>query len=163
MAYSGDSTDNSDIDIFGPAETPSAGLNPHVLIQDAPLPPPPAQALIPEKNGGLLANKAIKPGVALKTLADGTQAPVNVATTLTNDQICATLSNAVTKPYEGKDPRHMGKNKLEAGMDALVDKFAQGDKEAAVIIMDRLGGKPAQITKQLTVNTDLSTFLESLK
>lgn len=97
------------------------------------------------------------------TLPDGTLAPVNVANVIGNETLSEVLSMAVTKPYEGKDPKHIGKTKLQAGMDSLVDRFATGDKEAAVIVMDRLGGKPAQVTKNLNVTTDLQGFLENLR
>ena len=99
--------------------------------------------------------------VVLKTLPNGVQVPVNAGNVLTNADLVDSLTHAVTSQYDGSNPRHMGKTKLQAGMDALVDKFAAGDKEAAVIVMERIGGKPTQVTKQLTVNTDLQTFLES--
>lgn len=101
--------------------------------------------------------------LSIKTLEDGTIVPVNKANILPADQLMADLTRSIAATYEGKQQKHQGKTKLVAALDALSDRAADGDKEAIGMIMDRIAGKPAQLTKSVQVNVNMAEFLDQLR
>jgi hypothetical protein len=73
------------------------------------------------------------------------------------------LQTELDMEYTGKDERSIGLTKSQAILRALSDKAADGDLEAARMLLDRIMGKPVQQVQSLNLNTSLKEFLDELR
>lgn len=100
---------------------------------------------------------------------DGVPLPVDSEIHITDKEVVKkVLQAAASLPYEGEggfpglDPELFGHTKLEVAMIRLMRQAAGGDLEAIKIILDRLMGKPEQLSKSLEVKGTYKDFLEVL-
>lgn len=102
---------------------------------------------------------------------DGVPLPVDTDVVVAGDKeiIKKVLEAAVALPYEGEGdafnlwPELFGHTKLEVMMIRLARQAAGGDQDAIKIILDRLMGKPEQLSKSMEVTGTYKEFLELLK
>lgn len=75
------------------------------------------------------------------------------------DLLHNTMQQQLLKPYEGPDPNKQGLTKLEAGQQALANRYAEGERYAMEEVHNRILGKPMQEIKSLSVTTSLKDWL----
>lgn len=84
------------------------------------------------------------------------------------DNVKKLMEAAASLPYEGEgswlglEPELFGHTKLEVMMIRLMKQAASGDMDAIKIVLDRLMGKPEQISKSMEVTGTYKEFLELL-
>jgi hypothetical protein len=75
-------------------------------------------------------------------------------------ELMRSLKNALTMEYQGKDPLKKGLSNADAMSISVVQKAADGDKEAMAMICDRVMGKPVQQVNTVSLQATLTQFLD---
>lgn len=99
--------------------------------------------------------------ITVKATESGHLVPVN-DNAVTGELILKKFNQSLNAQYDGRNKKHQGQTKLTAAVTSLVDKAADGDKEAVNMIMDRIMGKPAQLTQNINVTSSMDDFLSGL-
>jgi hypothetical protein len=61
------------------------------------------------------------------------------------------------------EEKHVGKSKLEVGMERAADRVSHGDQDTLEWAMDRVLGKPKQQVESLTISATYEDFLKMCK
>lgn len=100
---------------------------------------------------------------------NGVPLPVDSEILINNkDTVRDIIAAAASLPYEGEgsflglEPELFGHTKLEVAMIRLMRRAAGGDLDAVKIVLDRLMGKPEQLSKTFEVKGTYKDFLEVL-
>lgn len=110
-------------------------------------------------------------GVCRKLIkwVNGVPLPVDCEINISGkDSIRQIIEAAASLPYEGEgafydqDPELFGHSKIEVAMIRLMRQAAAGDQDAIKIILDRLMGKPEQLSKTVSVHGTYEDFLKVL-
>jgi hypothetical protein len=72
------------------------------------------------------------------------------------------LLNQDGTPLAGEE-KHIGKTKLEVGVERLANTFSRGDQDAITFAFDRLLGKPKQSVESVTISGTYEDFLKACK
>lgn len=102
---------------------------------------------------------------------NGVPLPVDSDINIANDKIKIKqiMEAAASLPYQGEgsfiglEPELFGHTKIEVMMIRLMRRAAAGDLDAVKIVLDRLMGKPEQLSKTYSVKGTYKDFLEILK
>ena len=101
---------------------------------------------------------------------NGVPLPVDSEIIIDNKETVKSIIRAAAAlPYGSDDdplglyPELFGYSKLEVAMIKLMRQAAKGDLDAIKIVLDRLMGKPEQLSQSVAVTGTYKDFLETLK
>jgi hypothetical protein len=94
---------------------------------------------------------------------DGTLLPVSQASRLTALEVVNHVGNALLKPYDGRNIKHLGKTKLEAAADEIASQAQEGSIVALDTLLDRAVGKAVQQVNTVNVTATLKEFLDEIE